>query len=174
MRTFFIFRNFSLQSLVTFWWQKKCFFCHQKVTKFCSKFLEIIYVLMNKIKKVSFIGGFWKHFLPIYDTSEIWCSIIGTEKKMVEISVTAEISDEKKILWWRRMIGSFRFCFQNFHFRSLPFGIGLYLILINSSNRSIVNKEPILHDSKCFFSKKKCFGKKKIFLQKDFGREKKK
>ena len=54
---------------------------------------------------------------------------------MVEISVTAEISDEKKILWWHCMIGSFLFCFQNFPFRSQSFGIGLYLILQNSSNQ---------------------------------------
>ena len=28
--------------LVTFWWQRKSFFCHQKVTKFCCKFFHVI------------------------------------------------------------------------------------------------------------------------------------
>ena len=35
------------------------------------------------------------------------------------------------------MNGSFRFCFYNFHFRSLSFGIGLWFLPKNSANRSI-------------------------------------
>ena len=34
------------------------------------------------------------------------------------------------------MNGSFRFCFHNFHFRSLSFGIGLWFLPKNSANRS--------------------------------------
>ena len=118
--------------------------CHQKVTKFGSKFLEIIYVLMNKIKISLIYRGILKtlsayiwHFGDLMFNYWYW-------KKMVEISVTAEISDEKKILWWHRMIGSFWFCFQNFPFRSLSFGIGLYLILINSPNRSTSMQKALL------------------------------
>jgi len=46
----------------------------------------------------------------------------------------------KKKFWWRDMIGSFRFCFQNFRFRSLSFGIGIWFVIKNSSSRNIISK----------------------------------
>ena len=124
IKTYRISKNL-LQNLVTFLWQKKLFFCHKKVTKFCSKFLEILYVLINKIKKSLIYRGILKSFSAYkWDFRDLMFNYWYWKKNDRNFYEPSN-SEQKMFLWWRRMIGALWFCFQTFHIWSSFFDIWL-------------------------------------------------
>ena len=102
---------------------------------FKPKTKENLKWIYNANTMYSYKEGFWKHFLPIYETSEIWCSIIVPQKKKHRNFFEPSNSEQKIFLGGWGTIGLFGSYIPNFHTLSSFFAIRAFSVILNLQNR---------------------------------------